>query len=109
MMRKFLAKNKKEKVSLIFIAIFIAFSLISLIFLYIGGIIAYMMLIAIISMLFYIPISVFLFLFIIFYHMLYMEIRTKEIKDNIWNWILIVNGFTIYCVIYLAYVLILIF
>jgi len=47
--------------------------------------------------------------FNIFYYVIYKEIQTKEVKDNIWNWILRVNGFTIYCIIYLAYVLILIF
>ncbi len=109
MIKEFLAKSKKERIGLIIITVFITLSLISLISLYIGGIMVSIMLIVIISMLFYIPISVFIFLFIIFYHMLYMEIRNKEIKDNIWNWILIVNGFTVYCVIYLAYVLILIF
>ncbi|MFX1340987.1 MAG: hypothetical protein ACFFDK_20420 [Promethearchaeota archaeon] len=77
MLEDFLAKCGKERVFLILIVVFIALSLLSLTALYTGGIMVYMMLIVIISMLFYIPISVLIFLFIVFYHVFYKGIQIK--------------------------------
>ncbi|MFX1445852.1 MAG: hypothetical protein ACFFHV_20745 [Promethearchaeota archaeon] len=77
MLEDFLAKCGKEQVFLILIVVFIALSLLSLTALYTGGIMVYMMLIVIISMLFYIPISVLIFLFIVFYHVFYKGIQIK--------------------------------
>lgn len=105
MIREFLTENKKESILFISIAVFIALSLISLISLYVGGILLYLLLIFIISMIIYILASVFIYLFLTFYYLIYKEFRNKETNDHVVNWIIILNCLGGYCVFYLAYVL----